>query len=245
MLNHFYVVTDHDTYAAIEESRFLKEEFAAFEKRTTVRADQTYTGIYFYGRETYLEFMEPSTSRKAGVTAVAFGSDAPIGPIGSLKPIKITREWNGKQIPWFLMTAPSWAKQSDPFVTWLMEYQPEFLAQWHPEAGTAPGAVSRATVLERYKAVPPATLKSQPLMEDVIGLTLAVKPESRLRFQEWMASIGSTFPMQFVDPGAGIEGVRAAEFCLSRKPDKDETLLFGSHSILTLRRDGTALWRFD
>lgn len=42
-LNHFYLVIDRETYAAIEGSDFLKLEFAAFEKRTTVQTDKTYT----------------------------------------------------------------------------------------------------------------------------------------------------------------------------------------------------------
>jgi len=245
-LNHFYVVLDHDTYAAIEQSVFMKQEFAAFEKRTTVRADKTYSGIYFYGRQTYLEFLEPSPERPVGGSGMAFGGDAAIEPIENLKPMTITREWNGVKIPWFFMTTPAWESQDDKFVTWFMSYHPDFLAQWHPAASPSSAPqVSRAAVLERYKAVLPAATSSQPLMEDVSSLTVALKVESRPRFEAWIKTIGAAFPVRFVDPGAGIEGIRAAEFRLSRAPGKDETIRFGSHSTLTLRKDKTATWRFQ
>jgi hypothetical protein len=247
-LNHFYVVFDHDTYAAIEQNAFVKEQFGVFEKRTTVRADKTYTGIYFYGRSTYMEFMEPSPERPAGFTGMAFGGDAAIEPIEGLKPMTITREWNGVRVPWFYMTTPTWEKQDDPFVTWFMTYHPDFLAKWHPEAGASANkgasAISRAAVLERYKAVLPAT-STQPLMEDVTSLTLALKAESRPRFEAWTKAIGATFQVRFVDPGAGIEGIRAAEFRLGRAPAKDETIRFGAHCTLTLRQDRTATWQFQ
>jgi len=244
-LNHFYVVLDRDTYAAIEQSAFMKEQFATFEKRTTVREDKTYSGIYFYGRQTYLEFLEPSPERPLGSSGMAFGGDSAIEPIEGLKPMTITREWNGVKVPWFFMTTPSWERENDRFVTWFMTYHPDFLAQWHPAASpSASPQISRAAVLERYKAVLPAGTSS-PLMDDVSGLTLALKTESRPQFEAWTKTIGAAFKVQFVDPGAGIEGVRAAEFRLSRAPAKDETIRFGSHSTLTLRKDKTATWRFE
>jgi hypothetical protein len=252
-LNHFYVVLDHDTYTAIDQSTFLKERFAAFEKRTTVRTDRTYTGIYFYGHETYMEFMDASTSgRKASDSGIALGGDATgaRSPIEGAKPMLITREWKGAQVPWFYMTTPSWSNTDTGFVTWFMQYHPDFLAKWHPEARPAPSAdgtspqSNRAAVQERYKAVLPATT-SQTLLGDVCGLTLAVKAESRDRFESWMKSLGDTFPVRFADPGTGSEGIRAAEFRLERAPEKEETLHFGAHSTLTLHPDRTAQWHFE
>src|SRR5437867_5997339 len=74
-LNHFYLTLDSDTYAAIESSEFLQGEFAPFERRTTVRTDKTYTGIYFYGIHTYFEFFDATKSpgSKVGDSGVAFG----------------------------------------------------------------------------------------------------------------------------------------------------------------------------
>src|SRR5262245_32751029 len=86
-LNHFFLVLDSQTYKDIENSEFLKNEFAVFEKRTTVRTDQTYTGIYYYGTNTYFEFFDVNQKEgsKVGDSAIAFGTDQPaIAPLQKL-----------------------------------------------------------------------------------------------------------------------------------------------------------------
>jgi hypothetical protein len=182
---------------------------------------------------------------------MAFGNDgdaAPGGtsPVEGSKPMLVTREWNGAQVPWFFMTTqPQKRGEEQGFVTWFMQYHPDFLAKWHPDASPFPAKepTSRAAVLARYKAVLPATA-TQALLGDVTGLTLAAKPEARARFEAWCKAIGTTFPVHVVDPGAGNEGIRAAEFRLNRAPQKEETLRFGAHSTLTLRQR-SAEWRFE
>src|SRR5262245_26357091 len=78
-LNHFYLSLDPDTYAAIDNHKFLQTEFAVFERRTTVRADKAYTGIYFYGIHTYFEFFDSSTQTefKRDSSGLAFGVERP------------------------------------------------------------------------------------------------------------------------------------------------------------------------
>src|SRR6516165_8816112 len=63
-LNHFYVVLDSPTYRAVEEDAFLRKHFAVNEKRTTTNAEMTYTGLYFYGINTYFEFFDIGNSPK-------------------------------------------------------------------------------------------------------------------------------------------------------------------------------------
>ena len=76
-LNHFYVVLDSATYKDIEQSAFLRREFAVTEQRTTVRTDMTYTGLYFYGTNTYFEFFDVSSdaSSQVGFGGIALGVD--------------------------------------------------------------------------------------------------------------------------------------------------------------------------
>src|SRR5580658_9740964 len=186
--NHFYVILDHDTFTAIEQNAFLKERFAAFEKRTTVRTDRTYTGIYFYGHETYFEMLDATTADpNLGHGGMAFGDDAAGGksPVEGVTPQLVTRGWNGGQVPWFFMTSqPQKRGEEQGFATWFMQYHPDFLAKWHPESRPSVASTSRAAILERYKAVL-STAASQPLLGDVTGLTLAAKAESRARFEAW------------------------------------------------------------
>jgi hypothetical protein len=242
-LNHFYLVIDHETYSAIEGSDFLKFEFAAFEKRTTVRTDRTYTAIYFYGAHTYFELFEASgENRNPGESGVAFGVDATDAEPKVVSPEKrlTTREWQGVQLPWFYTLSGQGGRG---LVTWLMEYHPDFLAKWHPEAGGSLSGITREAVLRRYKAVLPQT-PSDPMLDDVAGLTIAASPEERQPIEQWIRDISSGFPVQFAQPAAGEHGIREARFKLRRAPNKIVEARFGAKSVLRLRPDGTGVWTF-
>lgn len=243
-LNHFYVTVDSVTYAAIEHNAFLKQEFAAFEKRTTVRADRSYTGIYFYGTKTYFEFFDSDREKRAvGETAVAFGVDSE-GTMPSVEGAHrdlITRGWNGKQIPWFyrLSPVPQLAKGLE---SWVMEYTPEFLAQWRPEGRVGQG-VARAEVLKRYKSV----LAETPVdayLDDVTGLTLALPADEMERMMHWMEQVKPAVTIRFLPMGTGPHGLRSVSFRLRKAPAERMTLRFGARSVLTLRPDKTAIWEF-
>jgi hypothetical protein len=242
-LNHFFLVLDHETYSAIEGSDFLKFEFAAFEKRTTVRTDDTYTAIYFYGTHTYFELFDASGEKhKQGDSGIGFGVDATADEpklVSSEKHL-VTREWQGVQLPWFYTLSRSGGQG---LAAWLMEYHPDFLTNWHPDPGGRPGGITREAVLRRYKAVLPQT-PADPMLEDVAGLTVVASPEERQRIEQWIRDIGSGFPVQFVEPGAGERGIREARFRLRRAPTKIVEARFGGKSVLQLRPDGMAVWSF-
>ena len=62
-LNHFFLLVDSSTYKYIAESDFIKNEFAHFEERTTVvENNESYSGAYIYGKNTYFEFFDKSES---------------------------------------------------------------------------------------------------------------------------------------------------------------------------------------
>src|SRR5687768_1865513 len=106
-LNHFYVVLDSATYKDIEQSAFLRREFAVTEQRTTVRTDMTYTGFYFYGTNTYFEFFDVSTFSRFGFGGIALGVDQEGGLAAVARELPdsfsvdqqpITRQYNRKQV---------------------------------------------------------------------------------------------------------------------------------------------------
>src|SRR5207248_2030456 len=78
LLNHFYVTPDRETFAAAEASDFVRR-FAALEKRTTVRRDTTYTGLYLYGEHTYLELLHPDSASFGAPSGIAYGVEEPGG----------------------------------------------------------------------------------------------------------------------------------------------------------------------
>ena len=78
-LNHVFVVLDGATYQGILGSDFLRKEFASFEQRTTVAGDGLeWTGLYFYGASTYVEFFAPEAiDNPIGFAGFAYGVDHP------------------------------------------------------------------------------------------------------------------------------------------------------------------------
>jgi hypothetical protein len=207
-LNHFYAVLDSATYRALEESPFWRNRFAPNERRTTVRTDQTYTGLYFYGINTYFEFFDVANSPRpeVGDFGIAFGVDV-AGGIDTLKARlgaellvasdPITRLYRGEQIPWFFMGTFASLPYESRTSTWLMEYHPAFLAKWNPRPGSAEkgraeertaGGIQRRDVLRRYADV--LEPNKDPYLEDVVGLTVAVEPLIRDLFVALLGRIG-------------------------------------------------------
>jgi Family of unknown function (DUF5829) len=264
-LNHFYVVVDSATYKAIEQSPFLRKEFAVSEQRTTTRTDITYTGVYFYGTNTYFEFFDAANTAMGKQTdsGIAFGVDQP----GGVEVIKtelasdffvrepITRGFEGKQVPWFYMGVPSKFSNDSGLRFWIMEYHPRFLAEWNP-TGKDQG-ISRRDILARYAAV----LKdspSKPYLKDVIAITMAVDESTHKRFVELGKGLGLTarpdgtttilkghdFELRIVPQTTAARGFQQITLRVTGKPDKQTEFRFGERSILRFQGNGLATWTF-
>jgi Family of unknown function (DUF5829) len=268
-LNHFYVVPDAATYRAIAGSEFLKGEFAVTETRTTVRADSTYTGFYVYGVNTYFEFLESISdgSIAKGASGVAFGVDE----AGGLKAIAaampeefpgeaalITRALNDRPVPWFFMATPKSFPYGDSsgFSFWLMEYHTNFLAEWKPQPQGSNKGVSRRDILERY-AHTLGGQPAQPLLQDVVGLTVALDEARIKRWSELCRAFGfrlgnekgatvlegPDLTLRLLPARSDWRGVREILMRLRRPPANPGEHKLGT-SVLTLRGDATATWSF-
>jgi hypothetical protein len=261
-LNHFYIVLDSQSYDAIERDPFLRGEFAPSETRTTVRTDTTYSGLYFYGRTTYWEFFSPGS--RAGVSVgdagIAFGTDErgaldrllpKLDPALKTERREITREWNGKQWPWFLELRTA-IPAGSPFQTWAMEYNRTFLANWRPSTSKPNEGIARAKILERYADVLPKH-PDQPWLRDVEAITIALNPQDAQRLRQFARGLGfQASEMEVVTPEARItiqqetpaaRGIRQFRVRLQRKPEKERELRLGRVRVV-LRTNGTADWTF-
>lgn len=160
LLNHFYATVDAQTYAAIAASRFLREQFAPFEKRTTVRNDSTYTGLYFYGTQTYFEFFEENQGdRKPGDAGLALGVEKAGGSEAlrraweGLRPsvtTMVTRQLAGAPVDWFKMTSFEETRAQsavEGLRLFAMEYAPGFVRKWSP---SSPDSIEMRAVLAAY-----------------------------------------------------------------------------------------------
>ncbi len=265
-LNHFYVVLDPATYKAIESSDFLRGPFAPSEIRTTVRTDMSYSGLYFYGTNTYFEFFDASNSAVGGLGAsgIAFGVEQP-GALQSLVneqpsrfavgPAPITRQFKDAQVPWFFMGAPK-TPESPGFQVWIMEYHPRFLAEWNPVEGKQ-NQISRKALLERYAAV----LKSapaRPYLQDVTGLTINLDSPTAAQLIEMCQALGylskpdgkvttlegpDDFKLRVMADATSAKGIREMILRVSREPEQKELHL--GKSLLKFLGNGQATWTFQ
>jgi hypothetical protein len=266
-LNHFYVVLDSSTYNAIEEDDFLRKHFAVNEKRTTTNAEMSYTGLYFYGINTYFEFFDIGNSPKGqvGDSAIAFGVDQPgatkilrekLG--SSLEPnVKsVTRLYQGTQVPWFFMATSRSFPYESGLSCWVMEYHPEFLANWNAQPKETNRGITRKEILRRYSEVLPPV--DEPYLEDVDGLTVAVDaPErsslidfclqlgyqvERRETEDVVALNGPDFVLLLIRATKDVRGIREIKMRMRNPPGREK-----QHQLRqsTLKFAGSsAIWSF-
>ena len=267
LLNHFYVVLDSPTYRAIEENAFLRKHFAINEKRTTTNAEITYTGLYFYGINTYFEFFDIGNSPKdqVGDSAIAFGVDQP-GAIKALREIlgpslepnlkSVTRLYQGTQIPWFFMATSRSLPYESSLSCWVMEYHPEFLANWNPQPKGANRGITRKEILRRYSEV--LTPVDEPYLADVVGLTVAVDAHDknnlidfclqlgyqieREQNEDVIALGGPDFVLLLMPATKNVRGIREIKMRTRNLPEREKEHQLGRS---TLKFTGSsAIWSF-
>jgi hypothetical protein len=239
-LNHFFVVIDAPAYAALQASRFATGEWAPFEKRTTARNDQTYTGIYWYGRRTYFEVFEPGAQGAPGVGGIAFSVDEAGGSaavkaawtasLGGAQTMLVTRRTDADEVPWFDLTASAAAEGR--LRVWLMEYHRDFLARWYGDLTPARG-ITRAEVLDRYVAkIGRAPERETALFGDVTELKLDLDAREKEALVKHLKPLGWSVRqeggatilagpegvrLEITTATAARRGVREAVFFLQRK----------------------------
>ena len=264
-LNHFYVVLDSATCNAIEEDAFLRRQFAVNEKRTTTNADMTYTGLYFYGLNTYFEFFDVANSpgHRIGDSAIAFGVDQAaaiqvlhesLGPRLETDVKSVTRLYDGKQIPWFFMATARDLPYESELACWIMEYHSEFLHRWNPQPKGTNRGISRKEILQRYFAVLEPV--KGPILEDVIGLTMAAdaRATSNLidfclklgyqaeRRENGVSLCGPDFVLLLIPAKESVRGIREIKMRVRNAPDREKDHQLGK-SVLKFV-GSSAIWSF-
>lgn len=186
LLNHFYVTVDAATFAAVEESALVRE-LGALEKRTMVRKDRAYTGLYLYGENTYLELLHPDST---------LGAPSGIAWTGESEGALIYRG----EAPWFRMHTPEPPLSS--MTEWVMQYAPEF-----SPSGSRADAISiyvRRCGKERDREL--------GLFADVSGLTISLPPrEAEILRGRRAAQVELT-----ISTAQGKTGITAARLRLRR-----------------------------
>lgn len=192
-LNHLLIFLDAETYRSIGASGFLNEHFACSEERTThdQATGMSWTGRYYYGRQTYFEFMNPDRTSWAPRDGLAFGIEKEGGSAelaGRLESelnrditlFKRSRRYRDQDIPWF-WTVDIPRKDDARLISWVMEYDPGFLDRWAPDlppgkpgAGTAD--IGRREFLTRYRSAIGDDLSGR-LFRDITSVTVTLPPD--------------------------------------------------------------------
>ena len=272
-LNHFYLIVDSSTYKDIVESDFIKNDFAHFEERTTVvNDDDSYTGAYVYGDNTYFEFFDAASSQDfmpAGLTSgMAFGVDKKDEIKIIQKKLKDhknayialrTRELDGIQIPWFFMSAVFYGEKTPGIMTWVMEYHEDFLKKWHPDLDPSPPGITRNHILRRYAAkIAKPDLPKRKALKDVIEVNFMLNPEDLKVLEGELSVYGYTYSKEenkniWTGPDVkiivdsidnGIGKITGIKMSCRTNEFKEQTFKFGEKSRLIFHADNTATWTF-
>ena len=260
-LNHFFLTLESSTFRAIRDANYLKTVFAPFEERTTRRNDSTYTGIYFYGRNTYFEFFEAGSEpgKVAGSSGIAFGVEVAGGAksLSAQFPVQtiITRKTENSEPAWFHSGERASAQRTDFFRTWVMEYHVDFLKQWYADLPPVnANALRRRNVLDRYVAkIGQFDKRNEFLLKDVTSLEIALPAPERQRFLDLLAALGyqlngpvATGPeirLHLPIASEGRAGIRQATFSLQRTIEGEMRQKLGESELLLSPR-GEAIWMF-
>lgn len=259
-LNHLYRVVDPDSYRAVRDDMWLASDFAPREVRTTTRPDWSYTGVYLYGRRTYLELFDEGLQGPVGQTGLAFAvargqtsavADAWNERLGATRTTLVERPADQGGVPWFHLACAE-PDRRDGIHLWSMEYHPDFLAAWHPKL-TSARSTSEADVLDRYAARVTTQPRDGFLLEDITAIDLSLSREAcrflRMHLEVLVpvderpdglsaTIVGTTIRVATNEMPRGLTAVT----CSLQRAVARETRSFGSSSLALDGR--AAVWRF-
>jgi len=240
-LNHLLIFLDAETYRSIGASGFLNGHFACSEERTThdQATGMSWTGRYYYGRDTYFEFMDPGRTSWAPRDALAFGIEREGGSEElaarleralkrDITRFKRKRRYRDEDIPWF-WTVDIPRKDDARLISWVMEYDPGFLDRWapdlspeKPDAGTA--GIARSEFLTRYRSVIGDDLPDR-LFRDITSVTVTLPPgeadllEAELGVYGYAATQMDSPVERSADDAAGLGSFGITKRASFRGPD--------------------------
>ena len=265
-LNHFYVVLDEATYAAIRSSAFFTERFASVDTglpEFDPPTDES-PSLYVRGRNTYLELLGPDNAfgEPVGKVGIGLGVDRPeelddlerAWAAGAAEDVsRSQRDWSAANppVPWHEVLVPLDTLASEGFVLWASAYRPEFLPWLYPDRSAEENGVKRSDFLAPH-------FDEERLLQDVTGLTLALPEELRDKWVRRLVGAGyareeveggvrlsaSAWSLTLVEPEAGRTGLLSIDLATTRDAQGARPERFGPDSVLVFGPGATATWAF-
>jgi hypothetical protein len=194
--NHFYLVIDSSDLSAIQNSEFIKNEFAATITRTTKAENgETWTGTYMQGVNNYFEIFDSSGG---GVPLGNVGVGLSVDGIGEIKMLNSAlskkyqtdihlreKQYADKKIPWFtsLGIKDSVFDSISHIEFWIMEYKQEYFDYNHLKVDNK--KLTRINYLRPYEK----EIKNK-ILKRFTGITFNATEEEQKVFSNFLLSCG-------------------------------------------------------
>ncbi|MBS0378997.1 MAG: hypothetical protein JSS29_10970 [Proteobacteria bacterium] len=215
-LNHVWIALDQATYDALRTSGEVAE-LGGVNEQKVVAGDQSWSGFYWTGRQTYMEFFG----------AAALPEDTAVGDCGiglfvetpGAVPVlaehlrsgfgddvatdKQVRTTAAGEIPWYTAVH---LKESASTAVWVMELDPGYLAARHPEAAVKDPLSRQQEGAWDYRI--------NQNLDNIVGLTVALDQEKTSELATELGLLGwsvrrTAAGFQAYGPEIAIRVVRA------------------------------------
>jgi hypothetical protein len=263
-LNHFYVVLDEETFAAVRTSTFFLGRFAAVDAGLPAFAapDSVSQRLFVRGKTTYLELFRPDNhfGEPVGKVGIALGVDR-LEDLDCVHRLwedqldsgterrRVERQADDELVPWYDAVYHPATSLNPDLVLWAVGYLPEFLPWLYPDRPAEATGGSRGDFLA-------PRFDSTRLLRDVVGLVVAVPAELRSTIADQLEAIGyarreygdatvlstTEWSLTLAEPTGDRRGLLAVDFSTNHEHEGLGIVYLGSRSLLTFGPAQRASW---
>ena len=268
--SHVAMPLDPATFRAIATSTFLRTEFGGFEERLAYQTSGD-TNYFYYGRDSFLEFLNSPSRMPLGSWQLAFVVGRPgdlhvaVDALLAQRPRVIAYSLNFRQLgaesvanfyrarirPAVQPPEQPRSAQSTTFATDILERVPEFLLRFDPTFPHDSVGVTNVAYLSRR-------WKPSGYRRSVTGVTVAADSADVIALAGDLSALGyevrqaadtiiaarSGFALSLLPATTSRRGVLAVRLATARRKEGQTMYRFGPRSILRFVNDSTAYWTF-
>jgi len=266
-LNYLYLTLDAETFEAISESPFMRDQFCRFgESTAAVVRRQGWSATYLLGENTCVELLAPggpeaniegnggicfSTVNTGDINVIYDNLRNRLGP-DVRKGIR-TFNTGEKNVPWFSYVSSHGGRETPPLLTWVTEQDASFrdaLGYRSSHRATPPG-VEAAAAQDK-------TESDKRLLRDITGVTLVLTGAELDRLAAELSAYGYTrgqageltvfsgpeFEVRVAISDNPEYRIRSLSCALTGELSVPAQIEFGGKATLTLTENATATWTF-
>lgn len=269
--SHVAISLDSATFQAMASSPFLRHEFGGFEDRPAP-AGSPNASFLFYGRDTYLEFLNARPVFPVGSQQLAFvvrhtgDLHHAVDALLTHRPRVMTYNLNFRQVgpdsvplfwrarlrpavpppPQQLTSTPSPLLHFD-----ILERHPAYLRRSDPTVSKDSGGVTNVEYLAHrwrpdayFRSVTSVTLAADSADVAAVAGDLAALGYAIRQAADTTIAAQSAFELKLLPANASRRGVLAVRLMTQRPKNGEKVYRFGTRSVLRFDAENTAYWTF-